>query len=458
MNETVFDVMIIGAGQASIPLAQELVKAGKHVALAERHHLGGSCVNWGCTPTKAVISSAKLAHQARRAFDYGVRISDVQVDFPAVLARAKRVLMESRESLQESVKSTEGLKRFEGHARFEGRDGDTFKVRVNENMIHAKQVVLNTGTRTLPPPIEGLDEVTVMHSENWLEQTTLPEHLTIVGGSYIGLEMSQFYRRMGSRVTVIESGDHIALREDEDVSSAMQELLEAEGITFRLGTRATRVAPSDEDIVLSLEGGEELNASHLFLGAGRKPNTDDLGLETVGVVVDNEGFVQTDERLHSSVQGIWVAGDIRGGPMFTHTAYDDYGVLTSQLLGDGSKTTERLVPYAMFIDPQLGRVGFSEREARELGKAVKVATYEMKKDGRAREMDERSGFIKVVVDAGTKRILGATVLAAEGAELVHVYIDLMNADAPYTVLERAIHIHPTLSEATKSVVKGLAQE
>ena len=210
MSETVFDVMIIGAGQASIPLAQALVKAGKHVALAERNHLGGSCVNWGCTPTKAVISSAKLAHQARRASEYGVRIPDVQVDFPAVLARAKRVLMESRESLEESVESTEGLERFAGHARLEGHDGNTFKVRVNEDTIHAKQVVLNTGTRTLAPPIEGLSEVEVMHSENWLEQSTLPEHVAIIGGSYIGLEMSQFYRRMGSRVTVIESGEHIA--------------------------------------------------------------------------------------------------------------------------------------------------------------------------------------------------------------------------------------------------------
>ncbi len=256
---------------------------------------------------------------------------------------------------------------------------------------------------------------------------------------------------------MIESGEHIASREDEDVSRAVQELLEAEGITFRLGTRATRVAPSDEGIVLSLEGGEELYASHLFLGAGRKPNTDDLGLDTVGVMVDDKEFVQTDEKLRSSVQGIWVAGDIWGGPMFTHTAYDDYGVLTSQLLGNGSKTTERLVPYAMFIDPQLGRVGLSEREARESWKAVEVATYEMKKNGRAREMGEANGFIKVVADAETKRILGATVLAAEGAELVHVYIDLMNADAPYTVLERAIHIHPTLSEATKSVVRGFTE-
>lgn len=457
MSEAIFDVVIIGAGQASIPLAQALTAAGKRVALAERRHLGGSCVNFGCTPTKAVIASAKLAHQARRAAEYGVKVGRVEVDFPEVLARAKRILLESRESLQSGLNEMDGVQLFREHARLAGRDGSTFKVRVGQSLIGAEQVVLNTGTRTLLPPIEGLDEVEIIHAENWLEQTMLPEHLVIVGGSYIGLEMSQFYRRMGSEVTVVESGDTIAEREDEDVSNVMQELLEVEGINFRLGARAKRVARSGEGIVLELEGGGEVRASHLFLASGRQPNTDELGLETVGVEVDDKGVIQTDDRLCSSVRGIWVAGDIRGGPMFTHTAYDDFEVLASQLVGDGSKTTERLAPYAMFTDPQLGRVGLSEREAREEGKAIKVATYEMKKSGRAREMGERNGFIKVVTDADTDQILGAAVLAAEGAELVHVYIALMNAEAPYTVLERAVHIHPTLSEAIKSVVKGLSE-
>lgn len=456
MSETVFDVVIIGAGQASVPLAAALVEAGKRVALAERRHLGGSCVNFGCTPTKAVIASAKLAHQARRATEYGVHVGRVEVDFPGVLERAKRVLLESRESLQGSVDELEGVELFRAHARLEGRDGDLFKVRVGEALIRAEGVVLNTGTRTLVPPIEGIDDIQAICAENWLEQTTLPEHLVIIGGSYIGLEMSQFYRRMGSAVTVVESGDRIAAREDEDVSRAMQEVLEAEGVTFRLGTRAKRVSRAGEGIVLELEDGAEVRASHLFLASGRKPNTDDLGLETVGVEVDDKGIVRVDERLRSSVPGVWVAGDIRGGPMFTHTAYDDFEVLASQLLGDGSKMSDRLVPYAMFIDPQLGRVGLSEREAREAGKAVEVAHYEMKKNGRARELGERSGLIKVVVDADTKQILGAAVLATEGAELVHVYIALMNAGAPYSVLNQAVHIHPTLSEAVKSVVKGLA--
>lgn len=457
MSETVFNVVIIGAGQASIPLAQALTDAGKRVALAERRHLGGSCVNFGCTPTKAVIASAKLAHQARRAAEYGVKVGRVEVDFPEVLARAKRILLESRESLQLGLDEMDGVQLFKGHARLEGRDGSTFKVRVGESLIRAEQVVLSTGTRTLFPPIEGLGDVEVIHAENWLEQTTLPKHLVIVGGSYIGLEMSQFYRRMGSEVTVVESGDTVAEREDEDISRAMQELLEGEGVTFRLGTRAKRVTREGEGIVLELEDGGEVRTSHLFLASGRKPNTDDLGLDTVGVAVDDKGVIQTDERLRSNVQGVWVAGDIRGGPMFTHTAYDDFEVLTSQLLGDGSRTTERLAPYAMFIDPQLGRVGLSEREAHEAGKDIKVATYEMKKNGRAREQGEQAGFIKVVVDAGTEQILGAAVLAAEGAELVHVYIALMNAGAPYTVLDRAVHIHPTFSEAVKSVVKGLAE-
>jgi pyruvate/2-oxoglutarate dehydrogenase complex dihydrolipoamide dehydrogenase (E3) component len=453
-----FEVIIIGAGQASVPLAQALAEAGRQVALVESKHLGGSCVNFGCTPTKAVISSAKVARLARRAADYGVRVSAVDVDFEAVLERAESVLQSSRRSLRSTLDEA-GVRLLEGHARLAGRHGEAFRVQVGSETLRAKAVVLNTGTRTAIPPVEGLEALLesgrVLTAETWLEQRTLPAHLAVLGASYIGLELGQFYRRMGSEVVILDTAERIAAREDEDVSRALQALLEEEGITFRLGAQVSRVSAQGEGVVLQLEGGEEVAASHLLIAAGRQPNTDALNLASVGLAPGDGGFLEVDERLASKVEGLWVAGDIRGGPMFTHTAYDDFEVLASQLLGRGERTTERLVPYAMFTDPQLGRVGFSEREARAAGFEVLVATYDMNKNGRARALGEEEGFVKVVVDATTQQFLGAAVLAAEGAELVHVFVALMNAGTPYTVLDKALHIHPTLSEATKSVVKGL---
>jgi pyruvate/2-oxoglutarate dehydrogenase complex dihydrolipoamide dehydrogenase (E3) component len=453
-----FEVMIIGAGQASVPLARALAGAGRQVALVESKHLGGSCVNFGCTPTKAVISSAKVVHLARRAADYGVRVNAVDVDFEAVLERAESVLQSSRRSLRSTLDEA-GVRLVEGRARLAGRHGEAFRVQVGGETLRAKAVVLNTGTRTAIPPVTGLEALLasgrVLTAETWLEQRTPPAHLAVLGASYIGLELGQFYRRMGSEVVILDTTERIAAREDEDVSRALQALLEEEGITFRLGAQVSRVSAQGEGLALQLEGGEEVAASHLLIAAGRQPNTDALNLASVGLAPDDGGFLEVDERLASKVEGLWVAGDIRGGPMFTHTAYDDFEVLASQLLGGGERTTERLVPYAMFTDPQLGRVGFSEREARAAGFEVLVATYDMNKNGRARALGEEEGFVKVVVDATTQKFLGAAVLAAEGAELVHVFVALMNAGAPYTVLDKALHIHPTLSEATKSVVKGL---
>jgi pyruvate/2-oxoglutarate dehydrogenase complex dihydrolipoamide dehydrogenase (E3) component len=450
-----FDVLIMGAGQAAIPLARDLAKAGKRVALVEEKHLGGSCVNFGCTPTKAVIASAHVAHLARRGIDFGLRIPTVEIDFPAVLARAKRILMESRNGLQKDLENTDNPKLFFGSARFEGRDDGAFRVSVGNRVVVAGQVVLDTGTRSTIPPIDGLDELDFICAENWLESTELPRDLAIIGGGYIGLEMSQFYRRMGSRVTVIEEGGQVAEHEDEDVASALQRLLESESIEFQLNAKVKRVNSNGGSTTLMLEGGNglsEIKASHIFVATGRTPNTDDLGLDTVGVKVSEDGIVEANERLATNVEGIWVAGDIRGGPMFTHTSWDDYRILLSQMTGDGSRTTDRVVPYAIFTDPQLGRVGITESEARNSGKEIKVSRYDMKSNGRAREYGETEGFIKVVIDAETDRILGAAVLAAEAAELVHMYVDLMNADAPYTVIRDAIHIHPTLAEAVQSVL------
>ncbi|CAN5906330.1 mercuric reductase [soil metagenome] len=453
-----FDTLVIGGGQAGIPLAVALVKAGQTVALAERKYLGGSCVNFGCTPTKAVIASARLAHDARRAVDYGLKIPEVEVDFAAVLERAKTILLDSRDSLQDKFEGDDALTLLRGHARLTGKGDDGFQITVGDEQVTAARVVLNTGTRSLIPQVEGLEALDFIHSGNWLEHATLPEHLIILGGGYIGLEMSQFYRRMGARVTVVESGAQVAAHEDEDVAAKLQEVLEAEDIVFELGAKAKKVS-REGGVTLTFErDGQEgsVQGSHLFVATGRKPNTDDLGLETVSVETDDKGIIEVDERLATNVEGIWVAGDIRGGPMFTHTAYDDYRVLESQLVGDGSHTTNRVVPYGMFVDPQLGRVGMTEREARDAGKTVQVACYDMKSNGRAREEGRTGGFIKVVVDTENDRLLGAAVIAAEGAEMVHTYITLMNANVPYSVARDAVFVHPTYSEGIQSVLKKLS--
>jgi pyruvate/2-oxoglutarate dehydrogenase complex dihydrolipoamide dehydrogenase (E3) component len=454
-NPRAFDVLIVGGGQAGIPLAYKLAAEGMSVALAERKDLGGSCVNFGCTPTKAVIASARVAHQARRAPEYGLEIPEVSVDFPAVLRRAKEIVDLKRGGLDEGLEGSENPTLIRGHARFEGREDEGFRLRVGDGTVLAGQVVLDTGTRTLLPPMEGLEGIDYIDSGNWLEKTELPESLAIVGGSYIGLEMAQFYNRMGSRVTVVVGrSDHVASREDDDVTEALRAILEQEGVEFVFCERAESVASNGNGLTLTLDGRDpaELNVSHLFLATGRLPNTDDLGLENVGLET-SKGIIEVDKRLASSVEGIWAAGDIRGGPMFTHTSWDDHRILLSQMAGDGSRTTERVVPYAIFTDPELGRVGMTEREAREAGYEVEVMTFDMRHEkGKAREIGENKGLIKVVADASDGRILGAAVLTAEGAELVHVYVDLMNAGATLDVIQNAVHIHPTLAEDIQSVV------
>lgn len=449
-----YDVLIIGGGQAGIPLAFDLAEAGKRVALAERKHLGGSCVNFGCTPTKAAIASARLAHQARRAAEYGLRIPSVEVDFPAVLERAKGLAARSRTNLERSFEGSGNPRLLPGHAAFLGREGALFRLTVASETVLAREVVLDTGTRSLIPPIEGLAEIDYLHASNWLDRPELPGHLAIIGGGAIGLEMGQFYRRMGSRVTIIERSDQIAGHEDDDVAGALQALLEREGIAFRLNTGVDRIAPGPGGLAIGLTEGT-LAATHVFVATARLPNTDALGLEAIGLKPDERGILRANTRLATEVPGVWVAGDVRGGPMFTHTAWDDYRVLLSQLAGDRSRTTERVVPYALFTDPELGRVGMTERDALKAGKAIRVGRFEMKNSGRAREEGAPDGLIKVVVEAETDQILGAAVLAAEGAELVHMYVDLMNAKAPYQVLKEAIHIHPTLAEAVQSAVSEL---
>jgi pyruvate/2-oxoglutarate dehydrogenase complex dihydrolipoamide dehydrogenase (E3) component len=453
-----YDVVIIGGGQAGIPLAHALAKAGKRIALAERKDLGGSCVNFGCTPTKAVIASARAAFQARRGAVFGLRVPTVEVDFPAVLDRARSIVMQSRGSLQRGFASSDNLRLLAGHARLRGREGEAFRVRVGEEDVLAARIVLNTGARSHIPPIPGLKKHDYLHAGNWLDEHSLPPHVAFIGAGYIALEMSQFYLRMGCRVTVVEKSDRILQKEDEDVVFLLQRLLESEGVEFRLRTKITSVEPHRHGATMVVRSNGfkgEIAASRIFVGAGRRPNTDDLGLETIGVKTSKKGFVEVDERLATNVPGVWAAGDIRGGPMFTHTSWDDYRILESELAGDGSRTTRRVVPYAVYTDPELGRVGQTETEAREGGAKIKVGRFEMRNNGKARETSQTEGMIKVVVEAASSRILGAAVLASDGAELVHVCVDLMNADAPYTVLRDAIHIHPTLAEAVQSAVASI---
>ena len=454
-NPRAYDVLIVGGGQAGIPLAYKLAAEGMSVALAERKDLGGSCVNFGCTPTKAVIASARVAHQARRASEYGLQIPEVRVDFPAVLQRAKEIVDLKRGGLDKGLEDADNPTLIRGHARFEGREDDGFRLNVGESPVLARQVVLDTGTRTLLPPIEGLEGVDFIESANWLEKTELPESLAVIGGSYIGLEMAQFYNRMGSHVTVVVGrSDHVAPREDHDVTEALHAILAEEGVEFAFCERAESVAEGDGGLTLTLDGGDPagLNVSQLFVATGRLPNTDDLGLENVGLET-NKGIIEVDKRLATSIEGVWAAGDIRGGPMFTHTSWDDHRILLSQMAGDGSRTTERVVPYAIFTDPELGRVGMTEREAREAGYEVEVMSFDMQREkGKAREIGENKGLIKVVADATDGRILGAAVLTVEGAELVHVYVDLMNAGVTLDVLRNAVHIHPTLAEDIQSAV------
>ena len=454
-NPRTYNVLVVGGGQAGIPLAYKLAAEGMSVALAERKDLGGSCVNFGCTPTKAVIASARVAHQARRATEYGLEIPEVRVDFPAVLQRAKEIVELKRGGLEKGLENSDNPTLIRGHARFEGREDGGFRLNVGEESVLARQVVLDTGTRTLLPPIEGLDEVDYIESGNWLEKTELPESLAVIGGSYIGLEMAQFYNRMGSRVTVGRRtlrprGPPRGRRRDRGPPRHPGRGRHRVRV---LRTRRERCR-GDGGLTLTLDGGDpaELNVSHLFVATGRLPNTDDLGLENIGLETSG-GIIEVDERLATPVDGIWAAGDIRGGPMFTHTSWDDHRILLSQMAGDGSRTTDRIVPYAIFTDPELGRVGMTEREAREAGYEVEVMTFDMRREkGKAREIGENEGLIKVVADATDRRILGAAVLTAEGAELVHMYIDLMNAEATLDVLQNAIHIHPTLAEDIQSAV------
>ncbi len=451
MNGITTETAIIGAGQTGVPLARALAAAGRTVVLIEREHLGGSCVNFGCTPSKAVIASARLAEDARRAGSLGIRIPQVEVDFAAVMDRARMLAAQARGSLEAAFRGSDNPRLITAHGCLDGCQDGWLRVQAGETTVRAQRVVLDTGSRSARPAIPGLEQVRVIDAENWLDLRTPPCRLLMLGGGYIGLELSQAFQRLGCSVTLLHNASRLASDEDPEVGAVLQAALERDGVRVHLNADVQRAEATPSGVRLQLADGP-VEGSHLALATGRTPNTDRLGLETLGVATGAHGHLELDHRLATNVPGVWGAGDIRGGAAFTHTAYDDFRVLQSQFLGDGSDSRCRIVPYAMFTSPELGRVGMSETEALRSGRPIKVGRREMTASGKARELGKTEGFIKVVVDAEHDTILGATALCEQGSEIVQLFIELMNAGATTATVRGAIHIHPTLAEAAKNAV------
>ena len=457
MSDT-HDAIVIGSGQAGPFLAARLAAAGMKTALVEREHLGGTCVNDGCIPTKTMVASARTAHMARRAADYGVLIDGpVRVDLKAVQARKDRVVAQSVESLTRWLGGTAGLELVWGHARFTGPR----TIAVGDRLLSAPRVFINVGGRAVLPDWPGLADVPVLTNTSMMKLDVLPEHLVVVGGSYIGLEFAQMFRRFGSRVSVVEYGDRLIGREDRDVSREVQAILEREGIAFHLNVRGAKVRASSGGtricVALNADGrASEIEASHLLAATGRRPNTDDLGLALAGIATDGRGYITTDEQLRTNVEGVWAMGDVNGRGAFTHTSYNDFEIVAANLLdGEARSVKDRIPAYALFIDPPLARVGLSEAEVRATGRPTLVGTLPMSRVGRAKERGETQGFMKVFVDAESERIVGATLLCIEGDEIIHSLLDVMYAGASYHVVRKAMHIHPTVSELIPTLLGKL---
>ena len=453
---TRYDAIVIGSGQAAPSLAVRLAEAGMKTALVEREHLGGTCVNDGCIPTKTLVASARAAHVARRAADYGVGVGPVSVDMKAVKERKDRVVADSIASLAKWMASTSGVTLVWGHARFVGPGA----VEVDGARLEAPRIFINVGGRPVLPTWDGIADVPVLTNTSMMAIDTVPEHLLIAGGSYIGLEFAQMYRRFGSRVTVVEYGDRLIAREDPEVSRELQAILEREGVAFHLDVKDAHVAKGSAGGVRvsfgSGAGAVTLDGSHLLAAVGRKPNTEDLGLDKAGIATDARGFIAVDDALRTSVDGVWALGDVNGRGAFTHTSYNDYQVVAADLLdGEQRKATDRITAYALFTDPPLGRVGMTEAEVRKRGKPALVGVMPMTRVGRARERGETRGFLKVLVDAETKLILGACFLGIEADEAIHCVTDVMYARQPYTTITHAVHIHPTVSELIPTVFEHL---
>jgi pyruvate/2-oxoglutarate dehydrogenase complex dihydrolipoamide dehydrogenase (E3) component len=452
-----FDALIIGAGQAGKPLAAALAKKGWRTAMIERSYVGGTCINYGCTPTKTLIASAQAAFDARRAADYGVKTGDVQVDFKAVIDRKNKIVEQFRESIEKQFTETENLTFIGGEARFVG----TKQVLVSlndggERRLTADHIFIDCGTHPQKPDLPGLDTVNWFTSTTLMDVPELPKHLLILGGGYIGVEFCQMFRRFGSDVTIIERGDQLLSREDKDVIDELTKILTDEGIQVLTNISIDQVSKSaDGGVTLSLktdDGSTQLTGTHLLVVTGTIPNTATLNLEAAGVRTDEKGFIEVNDRLETSQPGIYALGDIKGGPAFTHISYDDYRVVNQNLLEDGNASIAgRPVPYTVFTDPQLGRIGLSEQEAREEGRAIKIATMPMSSVARAIEVERTQGLMKVIIDADTDQIIGAAILGMEGGEVMSMLEIAMMGKLTYTRLRDAIMAHPTLAESLNNL-------
>ena len=451
-----FDAIIIGTGQAGPPLAKRLAAAGMKVAIVERKLFGGTCVNTGCIPTKTMVASAYAAYMARRTADFGVTIDGgVSVDMKRVKERKDAISEKSRVGVETWLKQMENCAVFEGHARFESPR----EVSVGQDRLTAGRIFINVGGRAAVPPMPGLDRVDYFTNSTMMGVDFLPRHLIVVGGSYIGLEFGQMFRRFGSQVTIVEMGPRLIQREDEDISAAILEILEREDINVRLNAKCIGFSRRGEETVVHVDctpGAAEVNGTHVLLAVGRRPNTDDLGLEKAGVALDERGYIVVDDQLRSSVAGIWALGDCNGRGAFTHTSYNDFEIIAANLLDkDPRRVSDRIPAYALYIDPPLGRAGLTETEVRKSGRKALIGKRPMTKVGRAVEKGESQGFMKIVVDAETHAILGAAILGVGGDEAIHSILDVMYAKAPYTVIQRAVHIHPTVSELIPTMLGEL---
>jgi pyruvate/2-oxoglutarate dehydrogenase complex dihydrolipoamide dehydrogenase (E3) component len=451
-----YDAIIIGTGQAGPSLAVRLAGTGMKVAIIERKRFGGTCVNNGCIPTKTLVASARAAHVARRAGDYGVTISgSIAVDMKKVKARKDAVVRQSSEGVEKWLRNTQNLTVIEGQARF----ADANRVRVGDELLEADKFFINVGGRASVPPFRGIDQVSYLNNSTMMDVDFLPEHLVVIGGSYAGLEFAQMYRRFGSEVTVVEREPRLIHREDEDISENIKTILEGEGINIRVGADCIGFEKRGARVAVQVDcssGDKTVIGSHALLAVGRVPNTNDLGVEQAGIQVDQRGYIQVDDQLRTNVPGIYALGDCNGRGAFTHTAYNDYEIVAANLLdGDQRRVSDRIMAYALYIDPPLGRAGMTEAEVRKSGRKALIGKRPMTKVGRAREKGETDGFMKVLVDAETKKILGASLLGIECDEVIHSLLDVMYANAPYTVIQRAMHIHPTVSELIPTMLGEL---
>ncbi len=451
-----FDAIVIGTGQAGPFLTRRLTATGMKVAIVERKLFGGTCVNTGCIPTKTMVASAYAAHLARRAAEFGVVVDGgVSVDMRQVKARKDAICGQSREGLEASLKKLENCTVFEGHAKFES----SREVSVGRDKITADRIFINVGGRAIVPPMPGVDQIEYLTNSSMMGVDFLPRRLIVVGGSYVGLEFGQMFRRFGSEVTIIEMGPRLIHREDADVSAAVQEIIEREGIGVRLNSKCISFSKEGAEIRAKVDckdGSPEVSGTHVLLAVGRRPNTDDLGLEKAAVAIDDHGYIVVDDQLRTSVPGIWAVGDCNGKGGFTHTSWNDAEIVAANLLDhDPRRVSDRITAYALYIDPPLGRAGLTEAQARDSRRKVLIGKRPMTKVGRAVEKGETQGFTKVLIDADTREILGAAILGTGGDEVIHSILDVMYAKAPYTVIQRAMHIHPTVSELIPTMLGEL---